>query len=198
MPYNAMKKAIIITTIGLSTLIVAAVLSAAWTALAFGSNVSNNNIANSKMLMDNDNIIMMDNTMMHTDMIAMKKGMIERGNMAMGFNQSKIIHHFIATPSGGRIMIVALNSSDSDTIKQIRNHVVDIQRDFSQGNFTKPFFIHAQQVPGTKFMTERKDLIKIRYKANKQRFCFIAYYNYKRPTINFSHTSIHSFPVEPT
>ena len=57
-------------------------------------------------------------------------------------------------------MIVALNSSDSDTTKQIRNHVADIQKEFYEGNFTKPFFIHAQQVPGTKLMTEKKDLIK--------------------------------------
>ena len=37
-----------------------------------------------------------------------KNNMIERGNIAMGFNQNKIIHHFIATPTGGEIMIVAL------------------------------------------------------------------------------------------
>jgi hypothetical protein len=88
------------------------------------------------------------------------KNMVERGNIAMGFNQNKIMHHFIATTTGGEIMIVALNNSDSDTTKQIRNHVVDIQKEFSEGNFTKPFFIHAQQVLGTKLMTEKKDLIK--------------------------------------
>jgi hypothetical protein len=37
---------------------------------------------------------------------------------------------------------------------------MDIQREFSQGNFAKPFFIHARQVPGTKVMSEKKDLIK--------------------------------------
>lgn len=96
--------------------------------------------------------------MMHNGVT--KNNMIERGNIAMGFNQNKIIHHFIATPTGGEIMIVALNSSDNDTIKQIRNHVVDIQKEFSKGNFTKPFFIHAQLVPGTELMTEKKDLLK--------------------------------------
>ena len=29
------------------------------------------------------------------------KNMIERGNIAMGFNQNKIMHHFIATTTGG-------------------------------------------------------------------------------------------------
>ncbi len=96
--------------------------------------------------------------MMHNNVT--KNNMIERGNIAMGFNQNKIIHHFIATPTGGEIMIVALNSSDNNTIKQIRNHVIDIQKEFSKGNFTKPFFIRAQQVPGTELMTEKKHLLK--------------------------------------
>ena len=76
--------------------------------------------------------------------------MLARGNLAMRFNQSKIMHHFLATATGGEIMIVALNSSDVKTIRQIRNHVIEIQKEFSQDNFTKPFFIHAQEVPGYK------------------------------------------------
>jgi hypothetical protein len=40
------------------------------------------------------------------------------------------MHYFIAHPIGGEIMIVALNNSDANTIKQIRNHVMDIQKDF--------------------------------------------------------------------
>src|SRR5574339_343204 len=86
--------------------------------------------------------------------------MLERGAMAMGFNQSKILHQFKSTPTGGEILITALNNSDIETIKQIKNHIYVIQREFSAGNFTKPFYIHAQDVPGTKIMTEKKDFIK--------------------------------------
>jgi hypothetical protein len=86
--------------------------------------------------------------------------MVERGDIAMGFNKSKITHHFVATPTGGEIIITAINGSDSQTISQIKNHVLDIQKEFSEGNFTKPFFIHAQQVPGSKIMSEKKNLIK--------------------------------------
>jgi hypothetical protein len=93
-----------------------------------------------------------------TDMTKMK--MMERGNIAMGFNQNKITHHFVATPDGGKIIITALNGSDKQTIDEIKNHTLDIQKEFSEGNFTKPFFIHAQEVPGTKVMSEKKDLIK--------------------------------------
>lgn len=89
-----------------------------------------------------------------------QSAMLARGNIAMGFDQDNIMHHFMATPTGGQIMIVALDSSDEETIGQIQTHVLDIQQEFSQGNFTKPFFIHAQEVPGTKVMEEKKDLIR--------------------------------------
>jgi hypothetical protein len=112
-----------------------------------GSNISdphsNNTIATTAMNMNSSSM----------------PSMLARGNIAMGFNQSKIMHHFVATPSGGEIIIVALNSSDAKTIDEIRNRVIEIQKDFSEGKFSKPFFIHAQEVPGTKIMAEKKDLI---------------------------------------
>ena len=86
--------------------------------------------------------------------------MLERGNMAMGFNQSKIHHHFMAISTGGEIMIMSTNTTDTQTINEIRSHVKDIQYEFSQGNFTKPFYIHAQVVPDTDVMTAKKDLIQ--------------------------------------
>lgn len=86
--------------------------------------------------------------------------MLERGNVAMGFNQTKIHHHFMATTTGGEIMIMSTNTTDTQTINEIRSHVKDIQYEFSQGNFSKPFYIHAQVVPGTEVMTVKKDLIQ--------------------------------------
>ncbi len=86
--------------------------------------------------------------------------MLERGNVEMGFNQSLIHHHFMATSTGGEIMIMSTDMNDTKTINEIRSHVRDIQYEFSQGNFTKPFYIHAQVVPGTDIMTAKKDLIQ--------------------------------------
>ena len=86
--------------------------------------------------------------------------MLQRGNIAMGFDQDKIKHNFTATEGGGRITITSLSANDTSTINQIREHIKDIQKDFSNGNFTRPYFIHAQEVPGTKIMSEKRDLIK--------------------------------------
>ena len=86
--------------------------------------------------------------------------MMERGNIAMGFNQNKIAHRFLGMPTGGEIIITALNNSDKETINQINTHVLTIKKEFSEGNFTKPFFIHALVVPGSEVMSQKKNSIK--------------------------------------
>lgn len=86
--------------------------------------------------------------------------MMQRGNIAMGFDQNKISHEFTSTKEGGQIKITALDEKDNQTISQIKTHVKDIQNDFAEGNFTKPFYIHAQSVPGTDAMTQNKDQIQ--------------------------------------
>jgi hypothetical protein len=86
--------------------------------------------------------------------------MMQRGNLAMGFEQFKIAHEFSSTKDGGQIKITALDAKDNNTINQIKSHIRDIQNDFTEGNFTKPFFIHAESVPGTDAMTQNKDQIQ--------------------------------------
>ncbi|MDF0681275.1 MAG: hypothetical protein P0116_09950 [Candidatus Nitrosocosmicus sp.] len=86
--------------------------------------------------------------------------MMERGNMAMEFDQTKIAHEFSSTKYGGQIKITALDEKDNQTISQIKSHTRDIQHDFAVGDFTKPFFIHAQSVPGTDAMTQNEDQIE--------------------------------------
>lgn len=70
--------------------------------------------------------------------------MMQRSNNLMGFDQTKISREFSSTEDGGQIKITALDENDNKTINQIRNHIIDIQNDFAEGNFTKPFYIHSQ------------------------------------------------------
>lgn len=86
--------------------------------------------------------------------------MMQRGNLAMGFDQTRIAHEFSSTKDGGQIKITALDEKDNQTISQIKSHTRDIRNDFAEGNFTKPFFIHTQSVPGTDAMTQNKDQIQ--------------------------------------
>jgi hypothetical protein len=41
-----------------------------------------------------------------------------------GFDQNKIMHHFMVTSTGGKKMVVALNNNDSETVSQIRQDVM--------------------------------------------------------------------------
>lgn len=109
-------------------------------------------------------------------------GMLERGNIAMGFDQNKISHQFIPLPDGGIIRISALDSSDNKTITQIKSHAMDIQKEFSEGNFTKPFFIHAENVPGTDVMNLKRDLIEYRIDDMKNGASLILFSNDKELT----------------
>ena len=74
--------------------------------------------------------------------------------------RNKIAHRFLGTPTGGEIIVTALNNSDKETINQINNHVLTIKKEFSKGNFTRPFFIHALVVPGSEVMSQKKNSIK--------------------------------------
>ena len=58
--------------------------------------------------------------------------MMQRGNLAMGFDQTKIAHGFSTTKDGGQIKITALNKKDNNTIRQIKSHTKDIQNDLEK------------------------------------------------------------------
>jgi hypothetical protein len=88
-----------------------------------------------------------------------KHAMDRRGNIAMGFDQTKITHTFTTLDTGGEIRIIAKDASDAVTIAQIQTHVKEIEKSFAEGDFSKPFFIHDEQVPGADDLkAERKSL----------------------------------------
>lgn len=84
-----------------------------------------------------------------------------RGAVYMGVDQSKAAHRFDALPDGGRIELQS-TTGDSADVAAIRRHFQMIARQFAGGDFTTPFAVHAEQVPGTTVMQERKDRISYR------------------------------------
>jgi hypothetical protein len=86
-----------------------------------------------------------------------------RGQEAMGVDQYTSEHRFEPLPDGGRIELQR-DSADRAGVATIRAHMRDIAARFSRGDFTIPGFVHAQEVPGTRVMAERK--AQITYQAN--------------------------------
>ncbi|HUC41879.1 MAG TPA: hypothetical protein VMR92_13645, partial [Gemmatimonadales bacterium] len=85
--------------------------------------------------------------------------MQSRGAHVMGVDQYSSAHVFEDLPDGGRVVLERDDLSDIAAIAAIRAHMRDIQAAFRAGDFTKPFQVHAQQVPGTDVMTARRNAI---------------------------------------
>ena len=85
-------------------------------------------------------------------------GVERRGKMAMGVDQNTSTHKFDALADGGRIELQR-DTDDSLGVATIRAHLRDIQKAFKSGDFSTPEFVHMREVPGTKVMAEKRNLI---------------------------------------
>lgn len=85
-----------------------------------------------------------------------------RGEQVMGVDQYTSAHVFEDLPDGGRVVLDRADASDTAAITTIRAHMRDIAAAFRAGDFTKPFAVHAQTVPGTAIMTARRTAISYR------------------------------------
>ena len=85
--------------------------------------------------------------------------MQERGQQVMGVNQYTSAHVFEDLPDGGRVVLDRADSADTAAITTIRVHMGDIATAFRAGDFTKPFEVHVQTVPGAAVMSARRDAI---------------------------------------
>ena len=85
--------------------------------------------------------------------------MQDRGRVVMGVDQYTSAHVFEDLPDGGRVVLDREDAGDSGGIATIRLHMRDIATSFRAGDFTKPFQVHAQIVPGTALMQARRAAI---------------------------------------
>jgi hypothetical protein len=91
--------------------------------------------------------------------------MEQRGDLVMGFDHAKTIHHFLLKPDGGVIVADAKDAKDGDSIAKIRKHFVEIADLFSRGEFSKPKEIHNRVPPGVVEMIQHR--AKISYVFHK-------------------------------
>lgn len=88
----------------------------------------------------------------------------QRGTMVMGFDQARTTHHFLLFDDGGAIEVSVKESADTKNRDAIRSHLPHIATMFGESNFDVPMLVHeSTNVPGTKLMTERKDVIRYQY-----------------------------------
>jgi hypothetical protein len=107
---------------------------------------------------------------MHAEHMKAQKGadqrfaeMQARGARSMGFDQSKTTHHFRALEDGGVIEVTVNNPADTSDLAAIRNHLAQIAKQFSAGDFTSPMMTHAELPPGAAEMQKLKNKIAYTY-----------------------------------
>lgn len=82
-----------------------------------------------------------------------------RGKEAMGVDQYTSTHRFDVLPDGGRIELQR-DSDDAGGVAQIRKHMREIAAAFAAGDFDIPMLVHMQEVPGTRVMKARAQMIR--------------------------------------
>jgi hypothetical protein len=90
-------------------------------------------------------------------------GVTKRGAHVMGFDQTTTTHHFRLSRTGGVIEVTANDANDKAAISQIHTHLRHIATMFSEGNFTAPMLIHAQEPPGVADMKQAGAAIAYKY-----------------------------------
>jgi hypothetical protein len=85
--------------------------------------------------------------------------MQSRGANVMGVDQYTSAHVFEDLPDGGRVVLERDDATDTSAVAAIRIHMHEIAASFRSGDFTKPFQVHAQAVPGTAVMRDRRAAI---------------------------------------
>jgi hypothetical protein len=89
--------------------------------------------------------------------------MQERGEQAMGVDQSTSTHVFDALPDGGRIELQR-DVNDPAGVARIREHLQHIAHTFTVGDFSTPAFVHLQEVPGTAVLAAKREVIRYTYR----------------------------------
>ena len=84
----------------------------------------------------------------HLKQMSQESEMKKRGNLAMGFDQEKVSHHFHLTRTGGSIEVGVNQDADEVTRKQIRDHLKTISQEFRDGVFASPIATHGEVRPG--------------------------------------------------
>lgn len=92
---------------------------------------------------------------------------MENGEKAMGFSQTKTTHHFLLMKDGGAIRVEANDAADTVDRDRIRAHLAGIAKQFSEGIFTTPFAVHGKIPPGVPVMDELKGDIRYTYEETE-------------------------------
>ena len=86
----------------------------------------------------------------------------QRGQQAMGVDQTTSTHRFDALPDGGRIELQR-DVDDPAGVATIRAHLQEASAAFAAGDFSTPAFVHMREMPGAADMARLRGRITYEY-----------------------------------
>ncbi|HEY6325428.1 MAG TPA: hypothetical protein VIW73_02790 [Candidatus Cybelea sp.] len=93
---------------------------------------------------------------LHQDMI------MEHGAQVMPFDQSRAMHMFLPSATGGVVEIV-VHDMDVKQIQLVRSHLLQEAGRFARGDYSDPAYIHGKDMPGLAQLASRSSHVSIRY-----------------------------------
>ena len=87
----------------------------------------------------------------------------QRGSEVMPFDQNLTRHTFVTNSSGGVQTVTVNDSSDSNQIRLIREHLQSEAEKFERGDFSDPAAIHGEDMPGLAELKGGKDFVDVQY-----------------------------------
>jgi len=94
------------------------------------------------------------------------QAMMTRGSKLMGFDLSKVNHHFYLIANGGVVEITAKDPDDKQTILAIQKHLKEQAKAFEKGNFDIPTQVHGRVPDGVPMMKKLRNEINFNARPN--------------------------------
>lgn len=85
------------------------------------------------------------------------------GAEVMPFDLDKTKHSFTKTENGGVQAVVALDPTDAEQVRLVREHLQEISIEFAAGRFNDPMTIHGTDMPGVQALATGADDLEIEY-----------------------------------
>jgi hypothetical protein len=87
---------------------------------------------------------------------------MQHGAEIMPFDQSKAMHMFLASTTGG-IVEVVVHDMDDKQIAVVRSHLLEEAAKFARGDYSDPAYIHGKTMSGLSELESGGSRVSIRY-----------------------------------
>jgi hypothetical protein len=87
----------------------------------------------------------------------------DAGVIVMPFDLDMTKHAFVKVDNGGEQTVIALDTTDAEQVRLVREHFKEISVEFAAGNFDDPTMIHGDDMPGLQMLKDHAEELNVVY-----------------------------------